>query len=199
MDIKDVDVMAVVIQDDGVEDEGIIEGFIYECPPDRAVWKGLLAGLAGGLAASWTMNRFQAGLSKLAEHQNGGASDDQQEEGADATVKAASAVSEALTHHKLTPDEKKMAGPIVHYVFGSMIGALYGAAAEIAPVTAKAWGLPFGAAVWVGADEIGVPAAGFSEPPNRVPASTHASALAAHLVYGATTDGVRRLVRAVVN
>ena len=38
------------------KDEGIIEGFIYECPPDRAVWKGMLAGLAGGLAASWTMN-----------------------------------------------------------------------------------------------------------------------------------------------
>jgi putative membrane protein len=203
VDIKDVDVMAVAIQDEGVsdagiKDEGIIEGFIYEGQPDGAVWKGMLAGLAGGLAASWTMNRFQAGLSKLPVHQNGGASDSRQVQGDDATVKAASAVSETLTHHKLAPDEKRMAGPVGHYVFGSTIGALYGAAAEIAPATAKAWGLPFGAAVWVGADEIGVPAARLSEPPNRIPASTHASALAAHLVYGATTDGVRRLVRAML-
>ena len=126
MDIKDVDVMAVVIQDEGVsdagiKDEGIIEGFIYEGQPDGAVWKGMLAGLAGGLAASWTMNRFQAGLSKLAVHQNGGASDSRQVQGDDATVKAASAVSETLTHHKLAPDEKRMAGPVVHYVFGSTI------------------------------------------------------------------------------
>jgi putative membrane protein len=198
MDIKDVDVMTVVIQDEGIDDSGIVEGFICDSRSDKVVWKGMLAGLAGGLAASWTMNQFQAGLSKLAKHSNGGASEQQEQQGDDATVKIASAVSETLAHHKLTPDEKRIAGPVVHYVFGSTIGALYGAAAEIAPVTSKAWGLPFGAAMWVGADEIGVPAAGLSGPPTQFSASTHASALAAHLVYGATTDGVRRLVRAML-
>ncbi len=31
------------------------------------VWKGLAAGLVGGLIASWTMNQFQALLSKASE------------------------------------------------------------------------------------------------------------------------------------
>ena len=32
-----------------------------------SVWKGLVAGAAGGLAAAWTMNQFQALWSILAE------------------------------------------------------------------------------------------------------------------------------------
>ena len=64
-------------------------------------------------------------------------------------------------------------------------------------VTALA-GIPFGAALWLAADEIGVPAAGLAKGPAEYPVSKHASALAAHLVYGATTELVRRgLVRAI--
>jgi putative membrane protein len=64
-------------------------------------------------------------------------------------------------------------------------------------VTALA-GIPFGAAVWLVADEVGVPAAGLANGPAEYPLSTHASALAAHVVYGATTELVRRnLVRAL--
>jgi uncharacterized membrane protein YagU involved in acid resistance len=201
MDMGEVDVMTTDMEliEVGIEDDGIVEGFVYDdARRQRSVWKGLLAGLAGGLAASWTMNQFQAAMQKVTEGNGNGQSQPEQRKAGDATVKAASAVSETIAHHTLTHDEKRVAGPIVHYVFGSAIGALYGAAAEFSPMTAKGWGVPFGAAVFVGADEIGVPLAGLSDPPNKVPASTHASALAAHLVYGATTDGVRRIVRAVL-
>ncbi len=58
--------------------------------------------------------------------------------------------------------------------------------------------MPFGAALWLGADEVAVPLFGLSGPPFAYPASTHASALAAHLVYGATADLVRRAVRAAL-
>jgi len=201
MDMGEVDVMTTDMEliEVGIEDDGIVEGFVYDdAPRQRSVWKGMLAGLAGGLAASWTMNQFQAAMQKVTEGNGNGQPQPEQPKAGDATVKAASAVSETIAHHTLTYDEKKVAGPIVHYLFGSAIGALYGAAAEFSPMTAKGWGVPFGAAVFVGADEIGVPLAGLSDPPNKVPASTHASALAAHFVYGATTDGVRRIVRAVL-
>ena len=143
------------------------------------------------------MNLFQAGLSKLSEqHERAeGQRPPQSQQADDATVKAASAISQAVLHRQLTSDEKRIAGPAVHYAFGSVVGGVYGAMAEMVPVTTKAWGVPFGAAVWLGADEIGVPAAGLSQSPEKVPVTTHASALAAHLVYGATADGVRRLVR----
>src|SRR5687768_18203446 len=34
---------------------------------DANVWKGLVAGLAAGLVASWTMNQFQAAWTRVAE------------------------------------------------------------------------------------------------------------------------------------
>ena len=112
-----------------------------------------------------------------------------------ATQKAASAIAEALLHRRLTEQEKQMAGPAVHYLFGSSMGAAYGVLAELTPVSAAGWGLPFATALWVGADELAVPLLGLSRAPTEYPASKHASAFASHLVYGLTTDVVRRIVR----
>ena len=166
--------------------------------------KGLVAGLVGGLVASWAMNGFQALTSKLADEieraqgeqgkkksESGG----EQKEGDDATVKAATAISEGVFDHKLTKSEKKVAGPAVHYAFGTATGGFYGALAEVAPVVGVGAGLPFGAVFWLVADEAAVPALGLSKPPTEVPLSTHAYALASHFVYGLTTDLVRRAVR----
>jgi len=162
--------------------------------------KGLAAGLIGGLVASWTMNQFQALTTKLAEEMEksqGGKKKQaaQKKEGDDATVKAASAISEGLFDHKLTKSEKKVAGPAVHYALGTLTGGLYGAAAELAPIISSGVGLPFGAVFWLAADEAAVPALGLSKAPTEYPLSTHAYALASHFVYGLTTDIVRRAVR----
>ena len=175
------------------------------------VWKGLAAGLVGGLVASWTMNRFQdawvslAGAPGAEGGQQGEAEKSKQEkqqsqdeggeEQTDATVKAASAVSEGIFDHKLTKSEKKWAGPAVHYGFGTSVGGLYGAVAEVAPGVAAGAGLPFGAAFWLVADETAVPLLGLSKAPTEYPPSVHAYALASHFVYGLTTELVRRAVR----
>lgn len=170
------------------------------------VLKGVAAGLVGGLVASWTMNQFQALLSKASEAGEKSQGDrgtqkqkpQESKEGDDATVKAASAIAETVFDHKLTKSEKKIAGPAVHYTFGTLTGGLYGAAAEVAPVVGTAAGLPFGAIFWLVADEAAVPALGLSKSPAEYPLSTHASALASHFVYGLTTDIVRRAVRRVL-
>lgn len=175
------------------------------------VLKGLAAGLIGGLIASWTMNQFQALLSKLSEEdkksqrgksaQQGGGQGEQKKsqgeskEGDDATIKAASAISKGVFDHKLTKSEKKVAGPAVHYAFGTTMGGFYGVMAEVAPIVSVGAGLPFGAAFWLVADEAAVPALGLSKSPTEYPPSTHASALASHFVYGLTTDIVRRAIR----
>ncbi len=160
-----------------------------------SLWKGAVAGLAGGLAASFVMNQFQAALSaaKRAVSDEDGSDDDSG--GEPATVEAASAVSEGVFGHELTKREKKAAGPAVHYALGGSAGAAYGAAAELLPEVAVGAGLPFGMAFWLLADEAAVPALGLSKPPAEHPLSVHAEALAAHLVYGLTTELVRRSVR----
>ena len=176
------------------------------------VWKGMVAGLAGGLVASWTMNQFQAAWTRLAgnDEKPHGAQSMQPSEGSkgseehdikeqdDATVETAKAISEGVFGHKLQESEKKPAGAAVHYAFGTATGALYGALAEVSPQVTTAAGLPFGAAFWLIADEISVPLLGLSKGPTEYPLSTHAYALASHFVYGVTTEITRRAVRQVL-
>jgi hypothetical protein len=174
------------------------------------LWKGLVAGLAGGLVASWTMNQFQAAWSKAAEGfekphgaqsmqpsegEKPGTAGENKEQQDDATVKAARAISEGIFGHELKEQEKRPAGAAVHYAFGTVTGGLYGAVAEFSPEFTAGVGLPFGAAFWLVADETAVPLLGLSEGPTRYPLSTHAYAFASHLVYGLTAEVTRRAVR----
>jgi|ERR1051326_8676666 uncharacterized membrane protein YagU involved in acid resistance len=156
----------------------------------RSLWKGFLAGAIGGLAASFAMSQFHALVQKEEPPT--------QTSGEDSTVKVASAVSRAMFHHELTPQEKKVAQPAVHYSFGTSVGAIYGTAVEFVPLLRTGWGLPFGTAVWLGAHVITVPALGFSEPVTQSTPAKEAAEFGAHLVYGAVAEGIRRLLRAYV-
>lgn len=169
---------------------------------------GAAAGAIGGLLGSWMIVRFNRMLG-----QNGASEEDRrrphmdhraraQPNDSDGTIadepasrRAASALVETVTGQPLSDEGKDVGGPVVHYLFGAIAGALYGAAAETQPQTAMGMGMPFGATVWVAADEMGLPLLGLSEPPTEVPLSRHASALATHLVYGLTVETVRRLFR----
>jgi hypothetical protein len=181
------------------------------------VWKGLAAGVVGGLVASAVMNQFQALWGRLAEgvershgaqslqpgsprHGVGGelraeGKDEQQD---DATERLANAVSLGVSGRELTEREKDVAGVVFHYAMGTTSGALYGAVAELMPEVKAGAGLPFGVAVWLTADEGILPAAGLSKSPAEYPLSIHVYSLSSHLVYGLTTELVRRAVRKVL-
>lgn len=176
----------------------------------REVWKGLVAGLVGGLVASWTMNRFQDVWMELSANDDSASEQSSEQnknleaaqpetndndEQDDTTVKAASAVSESIFGHRLTKDEKTIAGSAVHYSLGTGVGGLYGAVAEVVPEVTKGAGLPFGAAFWLVVDETAVPLLGLSKGPTKYPLSTHVYALTSHFVYGLTAEVVRRSVR----
>jgi uncharacterized membrane protein YagU involved in acid resistance len=79
------------------------------------------------------------------------------------------------------------------------MGALYGALWEVSPRTRQMGGAAFGTAVWAAADEVAVPLMGLSRPTTEHPPARHAHAFAAHIVYGVTTEVVRRGVRALLN
>jgi hypothetical protein len=162
----------------------------------NAVGVQIVAGLAAGLVGSWAMEQFQRGLGKISKElggsPGGGGQQHREPQSEPATYKAASAVSHAVTGHGLARRDKPLGGSLVHYAFGGAIGAMYGAAAARTPDVTAGAGLPFGAAVWLIADEVGVPLSGLSKKPTEYPLSSHASALAAHLVYGATAEAVRR-------
>jgi putative membrane protein len=183
--------------------------------------RGMAAGLLAGAAASWVMNQFQQVRAMNPPQPQGGSGrssggsgvqsqSDQGQQGEDtgmhassdldenATVQTAQRISQQVLHRNLTESEKQIAGPAVHYAYGSLVGALYGGMAELLPVTAAGLGLPFGFALWVLGDEIAIPALGLGKQPMEYSPEVHADALAAHFMYGATTDVVRRFLRHVV-
>jgi uncharacterized membrane protein YagU involved in acid resistance len=141
------------------------------------------------------MNQFMSlwsAAEKRLSSQEGGQQGGQQ--GDDATQKTADAISKAVLHHELSNAEKAWAGPAVHYGFGTIVGAVYGALAERIPVAQAASGAAYGSAVWLLADDVAVPALGLGKPADQVPVPANVKALASHVVYGVVTDATRRAV-----
>lgn len=169
----------------------------------KHIVRGILAGVAGGLAASWVMNEFSGTLgqklSEAVETPEEQQQLKQQSDGEDATMKAADRVVETVTGGRhLSHEQREIGGPIVHYSFGALMGGVYGALAEYTDVAKAGFGTTFGALLFAGADLLGVPAARLGPWPNEYPVSSLANPLAAHLVYGATTELVRRAVREIL-
>ena len=113
----------------------------------------------------------------------------------DATVRAAERISYFLRGKGIKPRYQHVAGVSVHYAFGAMAGAAYGLAAEKYPTIVTASGLPFGAAVWLLAEELALPATRLSDMPGKYPLRDHFNALTAHLLFGSTTEVLRRWTR----
>jgi putative membrane protein len=165
--------------------------------------RGVLAGIAGGLVAGWVMNVWSEGpgtaLAKVVETPEEQKELSAQSDGEDATMKTADAVVSALEGGQhLTHEQRATGGPIVHYAYAALVGGLYGGLAEYSSLVRAGFGTAYGSALFVGGDLIAVPALGLSKPLSSFPASSFAAPFTTHLVYGAATELVRRLVRVVL-
>ena len=154
----------------------------------HSVGKGALVGAVASVFASYVMDEFQRRVCRLRPGSNKGAKP--------STVKAA----ERVIGREIHGEEKKRAGNAVHYGFGTALGAVYGAIAEVEPQVTAGFGLPFGAAVAVVADEALVPALGLSGsgPSWQSPLAAHAYSLASHMVFGAALEAARRALLRVL-
>jgi hypothetical protein len=182
---------------------------------NNEVWKGCAAGLAGGLAATLVMTGFQNAWNAISEgsrkqppkaNGNGTRSISQQlaeirygesnlqEQQRDTSSKenpaeAVAAKVVSVAGKRLSEEGKKTGGTVVHYVFGTIMGGLYGAALEFVPSwhrrNAIPSGLLMGSALFAAADEVALPAMQLADSPANTPVSKHVYGLASHLVYGA--------------
>lgn len=170
------------------------------------VTKGAVAGIIGGLVATYAMSEFQGWWSRVVRGEqpqsSAGAHDardwQELEEGANANELAAQAVARTTIGRPLERQELSLAAPAVHYTFGGMVGGLYGALAETAPSVRALSGAAYGTAVWAAADEIAMPVLGLSDRTDRQPFERHFHSFAAHIVFGVTSELVRRAVRAAL-
>jgi len=129
----------------------------------KSVVRGIVAGMAGGLAAAWVMNVFMASAGPKPE--------------------------------QAESSEPKEDATIVHYTFGALTGGLYGGLAEYSDTVTSGFGTGYGGALFSTADFLAVPALNLGPSATDQPASALATPFAAHIIYGATTEFVRRIVR----
>jgi hypothetical protein len=173
---------------------------------DPHVLKGIVAGVAGGLAATWAMSEAQAWWSRAVdggEPQSAAGRHDARDwqertEGQNSNEIAAQTVAAHTIGRPLDREELAIGAAAMHYGFGAGVGALYGGLAEVMPAITSGFGTGYGAAVWAGADEAAMPALGLSRPTTERPPEAHAHALFAHFVFGVTLEVVRRAVRSVM-
>jgi Protein of unknown function (DUF1440) len=168
----------------------------------HAVYQGIAVGAVAGLVGTWAMSEVQRLWTNVVDGEPpesaGGKHDarDWQErtEHQNSNELAAQAVAGYLFSRRLTQEELRVAAPVVHYLFGAALGAIYGVYADRRPAGGS--GAAFGTTVWLAADEIAMPLLGLSDSTARRPVEMHLQSLVAHLVFGTATELTRRSVRA---
>jgi putative membrane protein len=157
----------------------------------------VLAGLVGGLAGCFAMEHFQRLLGRLSPDLGGapgaGGQQYRRPQSEPSTYLAADKITRAATGRPLRAENKPAGGSIVHYAFGGTVGAAYGLLTAYRPEAASGRGMPFAVAVWLVADEAGMPLAGLARRPSAYPPTDHLTTFATHLLFGATLETVRRV------
>lgn len=146
---------------------------------ERSVVKGAVAGLIGGLVGAGAKMLVENIFPPRVEGQ----------------VPPPVALAEQVTGHSLPEDQKRAAMQGIHWGFGAVAGAVYGAAVEIEPSLGAWKGAAFGVTLNRLTHESLLPKLGLSKPKNKQPAQERISEWVSHAVYGIFTDTVRRGVR----
>lgn len=141
--------------------------------------KGLLAGLLGGIAGS--------GAKLVGEWIYPPRTQGQEAPPA--------VLAEKLAGHPLSKTSKTIATQTFHWTTGSLMGAVYGGVAEVAPIVTVAYGVGFGIVVLLTTHESTLPLLGLDKPPAQQPFREQSSEVATHALYGFAVEVVRRWIR----
>ena len=141
--------------------------------------KGLLAGLVAGLVAT--------AVKTLAERFYPPRTHGEPE--------PPDVLAEKIAGHALSADTKEIASEAIHWGFGALTGAAYGALAEFYPAATAKEGATFGLTLMTLTHEKGLPALGLSAPPDDQTFRERSSEAATHVMYGVVTERVRSMIR----
>lgn len=147
--------------------------------PQQRLLKGLLAGFVAGIAAT--------AVKMLAERFYPPRTHGEPE--------PENVLAEKLAGHPLGPITEEIAGEAIHWGFGALTGAAYGALAEFYPAATAKEGATFGLALMTLTHEKVLPAMGLSAPPEDQTLREMGSEAGSHIMYGVVTERVRSMVR----
>ena len=153
------------------------------------VIRGMLAGVVGGLVGSCAMMVYMEAVSKAINGK-------MPPQGDNVTAKVADLVARKVARKELSENAKQTGGALVHYGFGTIVGSAYGTAVEYMPWASAGFGVLYGTALFVVADEFSLPRLELAHWPEDESVLDQLGHLGAHLVYGVATEAVRRAVLA---
>jgi putative membrane protein len=148
----------------------------------KSLAKGLLAGLIGGLVAT-AAKTFAEKIYPPRTH---------------GEPEPFTVLAEKLAGHQLMGTERTIATETIHWGFGALTGAAYGALAEFYPQATAKDGAGFGMALTSLTHGTTFPALGLSAEPEDQTTRERTSEMATHVVYGMVTETVRRAVRKIL-
>lgn len=146
---------------------------------ERSILKGALAGMVGGLAG--------AGAKVLAEKLFPPRAAGQ--------TPPPIVLAEQVAGHPLPPTQQQAAMHSIHWGFGAVAGAIYGAAIEMEPSVGAWKGAAFGLTLNKLTHESLLPKMGLAAAKEDQPTQERISEWVTHAVYGIFTEVVRRAVR----
>jgi putative membrane protein len=145
----------------------------------KSILKGALAGLVGGLVGTAVKTMAEAIIPPRL----------------DGYPAPPALLAEKVADHPLDSPQKAVATESIHWIFGPLAGAAYGAIAEMRPQVAAWGGIAFGLTLNRITHEGLLPKAGLAPPVLQQPMQQRVSEWVSHAAYGVTTDIVRRGVR----
>ena len=148
-------------------------------PSTRSLAKGLAAGLVAGFVATAAKSVAE----KIYPPRTHGEPEPPE------------VLAEKVAGHDLAETPKAIAAETIHWGFGAVTGAAYGALAEFYPAATAREGATFGMTLMALTHETALPAMGLSADPADQTTREKSSEMVTHLIFGIVTETVRRIVR----
>jgi putative membrane protein len=104
-------------------------------------------------------------------------------------------LAERIAGHSLDAGTKAVASGAIHWGYGALTGAAYGALAEFYSAATDKEGASFGLALMTLTHENALPAMGLSASPEDQTLREKSSEAASHVLFGVVAERVRRIVR----
>ncbi len=149
----------------------------------KSLLKGIVAGMIGGIIATG-VKTFGERIYPPRVH---------------GEPEPPSVLADKLADHRLSAETKTAASEAIHWGFGALTGAAYGALAEFYPAATSKEGASFGLTLMALTHESALPALGLSGSADQQTTREHTSEMVTHVLYGVTTEIVRSLVRKLLD
>jgi hypothetical protein len=163
---------------------------------------GLMAGVIGGIVATWVLDKYQQGALEATRQAESAfdadpilsrRQEDQLRTQQRAHAEAAERIAKSTFGKGLSRNQRRNAAPILHYAIGALAGGAYGFAVEILPVVRRGYGTGFSNLLFLGGSQAMLPWLNLGTRQKISPVKN--GGLSAPLVYGATLETTRRILR----